>query len=126
MIDCSSRMGASREEIAAEAAETHAAFARVDADIKGSQELAQVFDTQISSSPQHANNSLQKLKNSLFIRKDRWLKFRALISSKAKAQFTYLLAERSFQGRLLADHGAKLLDVQVKSRLSVICISGFG
>lgn len=40
--------------------------------------------------------------------------FRAHISSRAKAQFTYLLSERSFRGRLLADHTNKLLDLQVR------------
>lgn len=46
-------------------------------------------------------------------RKDRWGIFRSHISSRAKAQFTYLLSERSFRGRLLADHNGKLLDLQV-------------
>lgn len=40
--------------------------------------------------------------------------FRSHISSRAKAQFTYLLSERSFRGRLLTDHIGKLLDVQVE------------
>lgn len=48
-------------------------------------------------------------------RKDRWGIFRSHISSRAKAQFTYLLSERSFRGRLLADHNGKLLDLQVRA-----------
>ncbi|KAB8245255.1 hypothetical protein BDV35DRAFT_381620 [Aspergillus flavus] len=47
-------------------------------------------------------------------RKKRWVIFRSHISSRAKAQFTYLLSERSFRGRLLTDHESKLLDLQVE------------
>lgn len=35
-------MGASREQIAAEAAEAHAAFAQADAEVKGNEETVQV------------------------------------------------------------------------------------
>ena len=58
-------------------------------------------------------NTPQIFKSTLRNRKNRWRLFRAHISSRAKAQFTYLLSERSFRGRLLADHDAKLLDLQV-------------
>ncbi|GKZ40075.1 structural maintenance of chromosomes protein 6, partial [Aspergillus brasiliensis] len=54
------------------------------------------------------------LKATLKLRKNRWLIFRSHISSRAKAQFTYLLSERSFRGRLLTDHEGKLLDLQVE------------
>lgn len=53
-------------------------------------------------------------------RKDRWGIFRSHISSRAKAQFTYLLSERSFRGRLLADHQGKLLDLQVSGFNSLL------
>lgn len=56
----------------------------------------------------------QELKRSINYRRERWKVFRAHISSRAKAQFTYLLSERSFRGRLLMDHEAKLLDLQVR------------
>jgi structural maintenance of chromosomes protein 6 len=55
----------------------------------------------------------QIFKDTLRNRRNRWEQFRAHISSRAKAQFTYLLSERSFRGRLLADHKGKLLDLQV-------------
>lgn len=55
----------------------------------------------------------QYLKDTLNSRKKRWEIFRSHISSRAKAQFTYLLSERSFRGRLLTDHVGKLLDLQV-------------
>jgi hypothetical protein len=57
--------------------------------------------------------SPQTLKSTLGNRKKRWEIFRSHISSRAKAQFTYLLSERSFRGRLLTDHVNKLLDLQV-------------
>lgn len=61
-----------------------------------------------------AETNPQIFKNTLGSRKRRWNLFRAHISSRAKAQFTYLLSERSFRGRLLADHENKLLDLQVR------------
>lgn len=63
---------------------------------------------------------LQYLKRTLDHRKKRWEIFRAHISSRAKAQFTYLLSERSFRGRLLADHTNKLLDLQVRFRVTSV------
>jgi hypothetical protein len=58
----------------------------------------------------------QYLKDTLNSRKKRWEIFRSHISSRAKAQFTYLLSERSFRGRLLTDHVGKLLDLQVREQ----------
>lgn len=55
----------------------------------------------------------QKLKETLVNRRERWEKFRAYIVSRAKTQFTYLLSERSFRGRLITSHKQKLLDLQV-------------
>jgi hypothetical protein len=66
------------------------------------------------------SNIRQILKDTLGNRKKRWEIFRSHISSRAKAQFTYLLSERSFRGRLLTDHVNKLLDLQVG--LSNICM----
>lgn len=58
--------------------------------------------------------SLQHFQLTVINRRERWLQFRANISARAKAQFTYLLSERSFRGRLLTDHDNKLLDLQVE------------
>lgn len=66
------------------------------------------------------SNSAQIFKDTLNNRKKRWEIFRSHISSRAKAQFTYLLSERSFRGRLLANHQEKLLDLQVCSIASSI------
>lgn len=62
----------------------------------------------------HSLTVAQIFAETLRHRKDRWGIFRSHISSRAKAQFTYLLSERSFRGRLLADHNGKLLDLQVR------------
>lgn len=56
----------------------------------------------------------QIFKHTINYRRERWKNFRAHISSRAKAQFTYLLSERSFRGRLLTDHEKKMLDLQVR------------
>jgi len=89
-------MGAPREEIAAEAMKANNAYERAKHQVTELETLVDIF------------------KSTLRNRKNRWRLFRAHISSRAKAQFTYLLSERSFRGRLLADHDAKLLDLQVE------------
>ncbi|KAJ6115128.1 hypothetical protein N7486_000906 [Penicillium sp. IBT 16267x] len=90
------QLGASREEIAAEAGRAEAAYLQAMKQIEEHTAIA------------------QQLKNTLHDRKKRWEIFRSHISSRAKAQFTYLLSERSFRGRLLTDHNKKLLDLQVE------------
>ncbi|CAG7998505.1 unnamed protein product [Penicillium nalgiovense] len=89
-------LGSSREEIAAEATRTAATYDRALQQLEQFSALSQA------------------LKDTLQNRKKRWEIFRSHISSRAKAQFTYLLSERSFRGRLLADHTNKLLDLQVE------------
>ncbi|ODM18324.1 hypothetical protein SI65_06195 [Aspergillus cristatus] len=89
-------LGASREELAAEASRATVAYERAEKHIRELELLAKIFA------------------ETLRYRKDRWGIFRSHISSRAKAQFTYLLSERSFRGRLLADHQGKLLDLQVE------------
>lgn len=69
--------------------------------------------------PRINSNNEQIFKDTLDNRKKRWEIFRAHISSRAKAQFTYLLSERSFRGRLLTNHKEKLLDLQVCSTISL-------
>ncbi|KAF4222563.1 hypothetical protein CNMCM5878_003601 [Aspergillus fumigatiaffinis] len=88
------QLGGSRDEIAAEVERATAAYQRAMKQIEEFRLLADV------------------LKATLRHRKARWLIFRSHISSRAKAQFTYLLSERSFRGRLLTDHNGKLLDLQ--------------
>ncbi|KAJ5288473.1 hypothetical protein N7478_001503 [Penicillium angulare] len=90
------QLGASRDEIAAEANQTEIAY------------------RQATSQIEEHTAIVQQLKDTLHDRKKRWEIFRSHISSRAKAQFTYLLSERSFRGRLLTDHNNKLLDLQVE------------
>lgn len=90
------QLGASRDEIAGEASKANAAYNRALKQIEEFRLLADVL--------------IETLQH----RKKRWEIFRSHISSRAKAQFTYLLSERSFRGRLLTDHDGKLLDLQVE------------
>ena len=55
----------------------------------------------------------QKIKKSLIHRKGRWRKFRKYITSRAQILFMYLLAERAFRGRIIANHTDKMLDISV-------------
>lgn len=71
----------------------------------------------------HTKTKEQIFKKTLSFRKHRWVMFRSYISCRAKAQFTYLLSERSFRGRLLTDHEGKLLDLQVRSYKQVTGLS---
>ncbi|WEW60377.1 Structural maintenance of chromosomes protein 6 [Emydomyces testavorans] len=91
-------IGASREEIAAAAKEADAKYERSKEQITDFQQLAQ----------------LQMLRDTVGNRRMRWRTFRSFISTRARTQFTYLLSERSFRGRLLANHKEKLLDLQVE------------
>ncbi|GKZ28129.1 structural maintenance of chromosomes protein 6, partial [Aspergillus brasiliensis] len=89
-------LGASRDELLVEVTKANEAYDRALKQVEEFRLLAEV------------------LKATLKLRKNRWLIFRSHISSRAKAQFTYLLSERSFRGRLLTDHEGKLLDLQVE------------
>ncbi|CAL5866623.1 uncharacterized protein PFLUO_LOCUS832 [Penicillium psychrofluorescens] len=102
------QLGASRDEIAAEAGRTESAYLRAKKQVEELTALAQMF------------------KDTLENRKKRWEIFRSHISSRAKAQFTYLLSERSFRGRLLADHTGKLLDLQVEPDITKDDATGRG
>ncbi|KAJ5594544.1 uncharacterized protein N7459_000752 [Penicillium hispanicum] len=107
------QLGASRDEIAAEAGRTEAAYLRAMKQVDELSTLAQVSAATVRRYEIRVNHS-QIFKDTLDNRKKRWEIFRSHISSRAKAQFTYLLSERSFRGRLLADHNNKLLDLQVE------------
>ncbi|EEP82116.1 conserved hypothetical protein [Uncinocarpus reesii 1704] len=89
-------MGASREEIAAAAAEAEGKYERSQGQITDFKQLALMFTSTLNE------------------RRLRWDGFRSYISSRAKSQFIYLLSERSYRGRLLTNHKDKLLDLQVE------------
>ncbi|PYH95203.1 DNA repair protein Rad18 [Aspergillus ellipticus CBS 707.79] len=106
-------LGASRDELSAEVAKTTESYSRALKQVEEFKLLAEVH-TMSSSRRVCLLMPKQVLKATLKLRKNRWLIFRSHISSRAKAQFTYLLSERSFRGRLLTDHEGKLLDLQVE------------
>lgn len=54
------------------------------------------------------------LRNTYKDRLKRWRKFQRYISARSRIQFTYLLSERGFRGRLILDHRNKLLDLKVE------------
>ncbi|TKA49882.1 hypothetical protein B0A49_10820, partial [Cryomyces minteri] len=60
----------------------------------------------------------QSLKFTLLDRKSRWLKFRRFISSRARIMFVYLLSEREFRGKLVANHEHQELDVSIEPDIS--------
>jgi chromosome segregation ATPase len=55
-----------------------------------------------------------RLRYTLTLRLEKWRKFQRYISSQSRANFIYLLSERGFRGKLLLDHEAKSLDLQVE------------
>ncbi|KAI9834239.1 MAG: hypothetical protein M1819_003077 [Sarea resinae] len=89
-------IGGTRESIAQEAAETQLAYEAAKQQVEDLEQLAQM------------------LKFALIERQERWRKFRRYISARARAQFTYLLSERSFRGALKTDHRHGILDLHVE------------
>ena len=102
------QMGASREDIATEARNTDEAYESAKRQMEELEKLAWT------------------LKASLIERRERWKKFRSFISCRAKAQFTFLLSERSFRGRLITDHKQKLLELSVEPDITKKDGSGRG
>lgn len=66
----------------------------------------------------------QALKHALVDRQERWRQFRRFISARARAQFMYLLSERSFRGVLKTDHKLRVLDLHVGLAVYVLCHGG--
>jgi chromosome segregation ATPase len=90
------RIGGTRDQIATEAAETTKTHDEAKRQLRDLEQLG------------------LKLKGSLLERRERWKKFRSFIAVRARANFTYLLAERSFRGKLVTNHQEKLLDMSVE------------
>ena len=53
-------------------------------------------------------------------RKERWKKFRHLISQRAKTCFTLMLSARQFRGKLFTNHERRELDMTVRKRAYLI------
>ncbi|KAI4098483.1 MAG: hypothetical protein L6R37_006470 [Teloschistes peruensis] len=90
------QLGGTREEIAEAAARKVQAFQRARAQVADVEKLAQL------------------LKTTLVNRKERWKVFQRAITARARVQFMWMLSERSFRGRLLANHKEKKLDLNVE------------
>jgi chromosome segregation ATPase len=58
-----------------------------------------------------ANKGFKELLNN---RLEKWRMFQRYISSNSRANFMFLLSERDFRGRLILDHEAHTLEVQVE------------
>ena len=94
--EAETRLGGNREQIAAKASETLAAYQKAQKEVKDLKELS------------------ERLKDTLFERKRRWKQFRRFISTAARSKFTVLLSERGFRGKLILDHKHKRLDLSVE------------
>lgn len=64
------------------------------------------------------------LKRTYAERLDKWRKFQRYISARSRTNFTYLLSERGFRGRIFFDHEHKLLDLQVEPDLTLASAEG--
>lgn len=60
------------------------------------------------------NDLLKTLKHSYDLRLEKWRQFQNHVSASARMQFTYLLSERGFRGKLTVDHKAKVLTIRVE------------
>lgn len=85
-------------------------------------------DDQVVTRANTARADLEQLKNEIDLvrsankgfkillanRLAKWRKFQRFISSNSRANFMFLLSERDFRGRLILDHEAHTLEVQVE------------
>ncbi|KAL8844334.1 MAG: hypothetical protein Q9176_001244 [Flavoplaca citrina] len=90
------RLGGNRQQIAEAAASKVRAFQKAKRQVEDVERLAQL------------------LKTTLVNRKERWKLFQRAITARARVQFMWMLSERSFRGRLLANHKEKKLDLVVE------------
>ncbi|KAL8998456.1 MAG: hypothetical protein Q9169_002493 [Polycauliona sp. 2 TL-2023] len=90
------RLGGTKEQISAVAARKVRDFHEAKKKVEDVEQLAQL------------------LKTTLVNRKERWKLFQRAITARARVQFMWMLSERSFRGRLLANHKEKKLDLVVE------------
>ncbi|KAK3906263.1 hypothetical protein C8A05DRAFT_29899 [Staphylotrichum tortipilum] len=70
--------------------------------------------TQVVADLESITSVNSRLRHTLTLRLEKWRKFQRYISSQSRANFIYLLSERGFRGKLMLDHEAKSLDLQVE------------
>ncbi|KAI4204750.1 MAG: hypothetical protein LQ346_001574 [Caloplaca aetnensis] len=90
------RMGGSKQELATRAAHCVKIYNQAKAKVGNEEKLAQL------------------LKSTLVNRKERWKAFQRAITARARVQFMWMLSERNFRGRLLANHKEKKLELHVE------------
>ncbi|KFX86923.1 hypothetical protein V490_08729 [Pseudogymnoascus sp. VKM F-3557] len=109
-------------------ASTEKKYEDVNAAIKRHERLAggtdqEIYDEYARAKASHENaerqaRSLEELlatlKNSYLQRLHKWRTFQSNVSASARQQFTYLLSERGFRGKLTLDHKAKTLTIRVE------------
>lgn len=66
------------------------------------------------SSRKELEELLQLLKKSFMMRLEQYRAFQKWISARSRINFSYLLSERAFRGKLVIDHKNRLMDVQVQ------------
>jgi chromosome segregation ATPase len=67
---------------------------------------------------------VKEIKKSHEGRLKKWRQFQSQISARSRIQFTYLLSERGFRGKLLLDHKQHLLEIQVEPDETTLSASG--
>ncbi len=67
---------------------------------------------------------LTEIKKSHEGRLEKWRQFQSQISARSRIQFTYLLSERGFRGKLLLDHKRHLLEIQVEPDETTLSATG--
>ncbi|KAL5323388.1 hypothetical protein ACEPPN_007923 [Leptodophora sp. 'Broadleaf-Isolate-01'] len=75
---------------------------------------ARAIYTSAVSSRKELEELLQLLKQSFMLRLEQYRGFQKWISARSRINFSYLLSERAFRGKLVIDHVNKLLDVVVQ------------
>ncbi|KAL8711114.1 MAG: hypothetical protein Q9220_004495 [cf. Caloplaca sp. 1 TL-2023] len=108
------QLGASPQEIAQAAVRKVRAFQQAKAQVAEVEKLAQVWKGTGIGCDGMADEGYQLLKSTLVNRKERWKLFQRAITARARVQFMWMLSERSFRGRLLANHKEKKLDLHVE------------
>ncbi len=106
------KLGGNQQQIAETAAAAVTAFRQAQKQVSDVEQLAQVRLKEVSILSCYSLGP-QILKQTLVNRKERWNHFRKAITARARLQFLYLLSERSFRGRLIANHKEKKLDLIV-------------
>ena len=87
-------------------------------EIENIEKLAQVSIKLLRPVRRPMTHISQLLKRTLVHRRERWKHFQRLITSRARTQFFYLLSERGFRGRLVANHKQKSLELRVGAALT--------